>query len=445
MDMTTEEKESLAMCSDIFNRAKIAEKMSDLLCDASIDSISPATLDGLWGSGKTVHACRMEKYINEKKNKTHYCVYWNAAETDFANDPLPILVTHLAHLVPEENLPKFAENGFKLCWSVLPYVGGDILLQLISTSLHIDLKSAAKEAKQTADKDGLIGQFENIISKAREDTLSVDIAKQLIDNVSGDRQLIVIVDELDRCRPDYALKILERIKHLFSTSNCKFLLVVNKISLIAFICKLYGLDENQATLYLNKFIKLDFSLPYYTSINGYKFDTVTKYLEHKLSMEENKSIPYNQNDIKFVSKVFVLNKLQFREVDKFVNLSKIIYSVYRESDWGRNRPWCEFLSLSLAFTSYLIAFRNDIIYEMISKTTTTESVLNNLQMNFKDKNDADDRLLSYMREDLSKVIDEYFTAELANAGHGHFYSSSEDFIVFSSHMLTRWFEYSAFL
>jgi len=73
--------------------------------------------------------------------------------------------------------------------------------------------------------------------------------------------LIIIIDELDRCKPDFALKILENIKHLFSVDECKFILVMNKASVANSIEKMYGLKGEASESYLDKYIKMTFQLP----------------------------------------------------------------------------------------------------------------------------------------------------------------------------------------
>lgn len=446
--MTAEERESLATCDDIFNRVTVAEKMSDLLCDADKDLISPATLQGMWGSGKTVHASRMEKYIREERSQTHRCVYWNAAETDYADDPLPIFVAILAKAAPKEKLTKSVQSSLKLCWEAIPHVSGEIIVQVLSNVLHVDLKSVAKAAGDAMRDKSEIKEEQNSqssLSGVSGEHLPVDAAKQLVDSVSEGKELIIIIDELDRCRPDYALKIIERIKHLFTATNCKFLLVVNKGSLISSISHLYGFSEQQSALYLNKFIKLDLLLPPYAEIDGRKLDCVEKYIEYKLSEDEFKFMPYNQYDRQFISCLFLNNRLQFREVDKFVNVTKLIYSAYLKSDFGKNYKGGDVFSLSLAFASYLIAFRNDIIVKLISKNISAQDILDGIGITLCNKNHANDRVLVYMVDALRNVVNEYLTNNLANQGRGYYLSTREDHYVYIARLIAHWFEYSSFL
>ena len=71
--------------------------------------------------------------------------------------------------------------------------------------------------------------------------------------------LVIIVDELDRCRPPFALSILERIKHLFSVPGVHFLLVTHLPHLEQTVQGAYGLQRSQE--YLEKFYQLRIRLP----------------------------------------------------------------------------------------------------------------------------------------------------------------------------------------
>jgi len=59
------------------------------------------------------------------------------------------------------------------------------------------------------------------------------------------------VDELDRCRPDFALGLLERIKHLFDVEGIAFVLLVNRSQIEGYIRTVYGNADAEA--YLLKF------------------------------------------------------------------------------------------------------------------------------------------------------------------------------------------------
>ncbi len=76
----------------------------------------------------------------------------------------------------------------------------------------------------------------------------------------GDDYLIVIIDDLDRCRPDFALKVLELLKHVFHAERVCFLLVSDMGKLCSVIRHTYGHDFDPDA-YLMKFYDLRISFP----------------------------------------------------------------------------------------------------------------------------------------------------------------------------------------
>jgi hypothetical protein len=110
-----------------------------------------------------------------------------------------------------------------------------------------------------ADRESLAAFRENLSQLAQQ------LAMPETDGENGEPvpsipNLIFIIDELDRCRPTFALNMLERIKHLFSVEGVCFVLVTNLGQLEAVVCGAYG-DDIDARTYLEKFVQYRTSLP----------------------------------------------------------------------------------------------------------------------------------------------------------------------------------------
>ena len=85
------------------------------------------------------------------------------------------------------------------------------------------------------------------------------IAHNLSDQ-HNNKPLVIAIDELDRCRPSYAVELLEIAKHFFSVDGIVFVLAIDKSQLTHAIKALYG-NEFDSIGYLRRFIDLDFQLP----------------------------------------------------------------------------------------------------------------------------------------------------------------------------------------
>ena len=74
------------------------------------------------------------------------------------------------------------------------------------------------------------------------------------------KKIIFFIDELDRCRPTFAIELLEVIKHLFNIDNCIFIISIDKEQLSHSVSTIYG--QNMDTIgYLRRFFDLDYRLP----------------------------------------------------------------------------------------------------------------------------------------------------------------------------------------
>lgn len=85
--------------------------------------------------------------------------------------------------------------------------------------------------------------------------------EQFIDKECENKPLVFIVDELDRCRPNYAVSILEQIKHFFSVKNIVFVLSIDKEQLGHAVKGVYGSDCIESDEYLRRFIDIEYSIP----------------------------------------------------------------------------------------------------------------------------------------------------------------------------------------
>lgn len=85
--------------------------------------------------------------------------------------------------------------------------------------------------------------------------------QDVISSKNGEKfPLLFFIDELDRCRPNYALELLEKIKHLFNIEGLVFVLALDKNQIGNSIKSLYGQGMN-VDGYLRRFIDLDYRLP----------------------------------------------------------------------------------------------------------------------------------------------------------------------------------------
>ena len=70
--------------------------------------------------------------------------------------------------------------------------------------------------------------------------------------------MVFIIDELDRCRPTFAIEVLEKVKHIFDVPNVVFVFGINRDELCSSLRSVYG--DIDASVYLRKFFDMEFNL-----------------------------------------------------------------------------------------------------------------------------------------------------------------------------------------
>jgi hypothetical protein len=244
--------------NDYFNRKPIAERLSSFF--ERVPDGCVVAIDAPWGEGKTWFARNFEALLKQKGFSTAYI---DAFETDYGDDPFIAIVSALVKLFEDLN-PDKSSHGLlstakKLGAQIVP-IGTKLLFG--ATARWIAGEKATKEVAELIEKtvddadDFLEKAIEAKIKDHQQEKQSIEKFRQELETLAGQggKPVVIFIDELDRCRPTYAISMIERIKHFFDVKNVIFVLVTNQRQLEATIANIYGLKK-EARSYLSKFIQ----------------------------------------------------------------------------------------------------------------------------------------------------------------------------------------------
>lgn len=248
------------LAGDRLERARYAEFLTNYLAAEGKQRNYVLNLNAEWGAGKTWFIKRWYMEL-----KAHYpTVYIDAWQQDFSDDPL---LTVISSIIDQLKMIAGKENP-------IPEGMRQRLLGLFKVGGKLALKAAIKKAGLEEDDFSLEGEEANqlvdaLCSNQKDRYESIQYLKQEIrqwvegavglGNGELDYPAFILIDELDRCRPSYAVEMLETIKHIFDIKRVVFVLATDTEQLQHAIKVIYG-DGFDAESYLGRFFHRRFTL-----------------------------------------------------------------------------------------------------------------------------------------------------------------------------------------
>lgn len=298
------------MNEDLLDRNKDLKNFRRLLQHQQ--GMSSIAIDGRWGSGKTffVKQCALLlsstnslSYLNQEMKEKVYdsinykdfvenladnqflAVYYDAWKNDTEEDPVLSLIYEIIQQLDLKGGLIDLDNLSSVLTSTLSVVTGRDVTDFFNKIKDVNLLNNIQEEKKM---DAILQKF------------FVEALNQKCE------RLVIFVDELDRCRPSFAIKVLERIEHYFVNDRITFVFSMNIEQLQHTIKAFYGNDFD-ACRYLDRFFDIRLSLP--TTISNRFFNSL------------------NLNDYSTIDNVIMriqdTYNLSFREFCKYYNTVKV--------------------------------------------------------------------------------------------------------------------------
>ena len=245
--------------NDLLERRPSVEGLTRILETA--DSPYVISVDAEWGAGKTAFLRMWSQHL---RNRGFHVVHFNAWETDFASSPFEALSAELTH-----SLEQCSDSTIKEMTRTVRKSASGIALNLAKASVRgagtlLPLLGpvAAEAAVNTIDsmRSDPISEYQTTRRSIENFRVSIGQVSAALSSGRHGKPLVVAIDELDRCRPTYAIELIETAKHIFLVDSVAFILAINSSALAHSIRALYGAHFD-AEAYMHRFIDLPFRLP----------------------------------------------------------------------------------------------------------------------------------------------------------------------------------------
>ncbi|MBT3016828.1 MAG: KAP family NTPase [Candidatus Thiodiazotropha sp. (ex Clathrolucina costata)] len=257
---------------DMLDRKKYADYLTNYL--GKLNEPFVLNVNAYWGLGKTFFLQSWAKSIADQ----HLVVYINAWENDFSDDPLLTILSNIKtqlseHLTDktkaESAISSVYKSSGRFIKKIAPIIAEGLIRKALGNEATNDLSSIQINDPIEESVGDIAHESTKILlddheanSRNMEDFRNA--LQTLLGNVLEDSKknppVYIFIDELDRCRPTYAIELLENVKHLFSVSKTVFVIATDSAQLQHSVCAIYGNSFDGAE-YLRRFFDREFSLP----------------------------------------------------------------------------------------------------------------------------------------------------------------------------------------
>ena len=259
---------------DLWDRRRLGEQLTSYVDRLNCGAV--LALDARWGEGKTWFVCHWAKHLDDTQ---HNVIYLDAFANDYLEDPFLTIAAEISQTFKEsEEIDDDEIKDFNAkTASVLISLAAVIPMIAAKVGMHwIGLGGAGEAFKEVYEEGKALYDTasEEIAAKVKEKIEKKienhQVEKQTIHDfkkelavLAGklDKPLVFIIDELDRCRPDFAIRLIERVKHFFDIPKIVFVLVMNKPQLSQSVQNFYGYEAEITADYFEKFIDLTIKFP----------------------------------------------------------------------------------------------------------------------------------------------------------------------------------------
>lgn len=372
---------------NILDREKIGVMLTTFI--ESLNEPFVLSITSEFGTGKSFF---IKQWVAHLRKEEIACIEFNAWASDFSKEPLISFIGEITEYVRsneklygkessvgEEFLTNLAEKGTNLLKTFVPVLTKVALKKFISDE---DLNSL------------IVSEIDSKIKKHSEEKKTVkefrEILKELalkVQTVNENRKPIVfVIDELDRCRPTYAIELLEVIKHFFNVPGFVFVLAIDKNQILNSIRTQYG-QGMDADGYLRRFVDLEYNLPMLNRIEFIGLSTKNySTLSDNIFQKDLLEIFCNYFDLSLRKMQQLIQKLEIINLISFKNGTKADTSDYN----------------IIIFMLCLQSYSFDLYHRFIERTMNAENLFDEF-LRIKKPQDQ-----SYLKNEMKLVIGTIF-------------------------------------
>lgn len=378
--------------TDILSRDTFVEQLLQLTESIanSNNSVSFA-LNGKWGSGKSFVLDMFEERLSliqseETNTDKYFIVRYNCWKYDYYDEPLVAIVASILETIEQKTKILKEENRAKI----------NGVLRAIGTTL-LSLTNGAIKEKTGVDINAAFNVVKEGISAGENElktmhnydvyfsfNKALESLQRVLADISESYTIVFFVDELDRCVPEYSIKVLERLHHLTeNTNNIISIISIDKSQLQKSITKLFGFESTDE--YLKKFLQFTVSLDI-----GTISDEITEKYSYYFSLFDKDVFPFKEQFEEFFRALF--DGIDVRSQEQLVNKAYMVHNLlfHDKKDYA-------FMCMELLLTVLICVHNCNACFKRFDRILRFKTIFNSPELSL------DTHITSFLTEKFENI------------------------------------------
>lgn len=347
---------------DILQRDEFVKQLERMIENISENKVSTCfAINGKWGCGKTFVLDMLQERLEEKQSEQtadnkYFIIRYNSWKYDYYSEPLAAIVAELMTTI-EERTALFPDSEEKQKILGALYGISIVLLTVFGTVAEVGTGLPLKDGIKAAIEGCKEGQ-KNYKEKYNYDEYlslrkAIEELNVVLKDLSEKYRILFLVDELDRCMPEYAIKVLERLHHLTEgKTNIITVISMDKDQLKKSVEKIFGIENSDK--YLEKFIQFEVKLDY-----GDVSEKITDKHADYIALFDNDKFPFKEPIEECLQEIFkeVDVRTQEQLVKKSMIAHKLLYNAKKDYS---------FMCMELLLSVMICVYKDESCFDNLS-------------------------------------------------------------------------------
>lgn len=313
---------------DLLNREDFIENVITIVNQLSENKKGCCfAIEGGWGIGKTFVIEEVEEKLkliqSEETNDDRYFVFhYNCWQYDYYEEPAVAIISAMLASIQKDSIlvNDVADDAVSAAWDILKEKLSEIAGAFIENKIGVNLISVAEDIEKKRDeKKKSAFKFDELFNFSQ----TIEKVRKKLQEITQERTIVLIVDELDRCIPQYAIKVLERLHHIFyGLENVVVIMAIDRKQLEHSVEEMFGAKNDSGSMDIEKYLKkfIDFSMVLENGkINDSLREKYVSYFDRFMF----------EDDIEKVNRILpmVLTGIDIRRQEKIIEKANLVHSI----------------------------------------------------------------------------------------------------------------------